>query len=173
MAALEQSQHLKSNETFMHSPAKLPNIAIRQATVSDAARISGLLRSLSHTYTISPDGAGAEPFLATLTETAIAAFILRADVFYLVAESATKDLVGAAAMQGNHTVAHLFVSPHYQGRGDGDGYDEDRKEHHYPRFKFEMISHSGSLQQTRHWHHITGVHNPMGQVDPHQPVPGE
>ena len=104
---------------LMHIPRHFPNISIRHASGSDARNISRLLRSLSHTYITSPGGAGAERFLATLTEEAIAAFIKRADVFYLIAESPTNELVGAAAMQGNRTVAHLFVSPHYQGRGLG------------------------------------------------------
>jgi GNAT superfamily N-acetyltransferase len=103
----------------MRPTRHLPNIFIRRAVVSDAQGVSNLLRSLSHTYTISLDGAGAERFLATLTERAIAAFIERSDVYYLIAESATKELIGAAAMQSNRTIAHLFVSPHYQGRGLG------------------------------------------------------
>ena len=104
---------------LMHGPRNLANISIRNASVNDALNISRLLRSLSHTYITSPGEAGAERFLATLSEEAIAAFIKRADVFYLIAESAANELVGAAAMQANRTVAHLFVSPQYQGRGLG------------------------------------------------------
>jgi GNAT superfamily N-acetyltransferase len=97
----------------------LRNISIRAASANDARSISGLLRSLSHTYVASPAAPGAERLLATLTEGSIAAFISRADVFYLVAESANGELAGAAAMQDHRAVAHLFVSPSYQGLGLG------------------------------------------------------
>jgi hypothetical protein len=45
-------------------------VLVRAATAADVGRISRLLRSWSHTYTLSPAGEGAEVFLATLTEPA-------------------------------------------------------------------------------------------------------
>jgi GNAT superfamily N-acetyltransferase len=60
-----------------------------------------------------------EKFLATLTESAISAFIGRRDVVYLVAVVSATELVGAAALSGNQQVEHLFVDSAYQGIGLG------------------------------------------------------
>ena len=93
---------------------------IRVATSVDAQRISRLLRSLSHTFTLSPTGEGAEAFFATITEPAIAALIKRDDIVYLVAETVPDGkLAGAAAMRDNRVLCHLFVDPAYQGAGLG------------------------------------------------------
>ena len=93
---------------------------IRFATSADATRISALLHSLSHTYTLSPTGEGAEAFFETISEAGIRAMLARTDVGYLVAEvSAHSPLAGAAAMSDKGAVLHLFVAPMYQGRGLG------------------------------------------------------
>jgi GNAT superfamily N-acetyltransferase len=98
----------------------LADVSIRGATGADAPRISGLLQSLSYTYTKFPDDKGAEAFLATLSEPAIALFLARSDVTYLIAESRSGTAIaGAAALRGNDVVAHLFVDPSYQGMGLG------------------------------------------------------
>src|SRR5580693_2870229 len=78
----------------------LNEISIRIATNSDVPGISRLLRSLSHTYIVSPNDPEVDSFLATLSEGAISAFIGRLDVVYLVATSTTQ-LVGAAAISGD------------------------------------------------------------------------
>jgi GNAT superfamily N-acetyltransferase len=98
----------------------IADVSIRAAASADAPRISRLLQSLSYTYTEFPDGKGAEAFLATLSEPAIALFLARSDVTYLIAESRSGTaLAGAAALRGNDVVAHLFVDPSYQGIGLG------------------------------------------------------
>lgn len=97
----------------------LDDISIRIATDSDVPGISRLLRSLSHTYIVSPDDPEVDSFLATLTEGAISRFIDRRDVVYLVAATSTAELVGAAAISGHQNVEHLFVDPAYQGMGLG------------------------------------------------------
>jgi GNAT superfamily N-acetyltransferase len=98
----------------------LADVSIRDATGADSPRISGLLQSLSYTYTTFPDGKGAEAFLATLGEPAIALLLARSDVTYLIAESRSGTAIaGAAALRGNDLVAHLFVDPSYQGMGLG------------------------------------------------------
>ena len=84
----------------------------------DASRVSRLLRSWSHTYTLSPTGEGAEAFIATLDVPAVAAFIERDDIMYLVAE-AGGILAGAAALRDHRSVEHLFVDQAYQRIGLG------------------------------------------------------
>jgi GNAT superfamily N-acetyltransferase len=65
---------------------------------------------------VSPDHPEVDKFFATLTESAISAFIGRHDVAYIVAAKSTAELVGAAAISGEETVEHLFVDPAYLGR---------------------------------------------------------
>jgi hypothetical protein len=61
------------------------DIPIRIAINSDVPGISRLLRSLSHTYIVSPDDPEVDKFFDTLTDSAISIFIGRRDVVYLVA----------------------------------------------------------------------------------------
>ena len=104
-------------------------ISIRSAIDTDAPGISRLLRSLSHTYIVSPDDPDVGQFLATLTESAISKVIERSDVLYLVAISSSSILVGAAAISGNYRVEHLFVDPVYQGIGLGRRLWERLRDH--------------------------------------------
>jgi GNAT superfamily N-acetyltransferase len=97
----------------------LNDISIRLAVNSDVSGISRLLRSLVHTYIVSPDDPEVDKFFASLTEDAISTFIGRGDVVYLVAATSTTELVGAAAISGDQKVEHLFVDPAYQGIGLG------------------------------------------------------
>jgi GNAT superfamily N-acetyltransferase len=103
----------------MNRRTALDEISIRPAIDSDVPGICRLLRSLSHTYVVSPDDPDVGKFLATLTESAISAFIGRCDVVYLVAVMSATDLLGAAAMSGDQQVEHLFVDSAYQGIGLG------------------------------------------------------
>lgn len=96
----------------------LEGIVIRAAAVADAPRVSRLLRSWSHTYTLSSLGEGTEEFLATLEVPAVAAFIARSDVMYIVAESGDM-LAGAAALRDHRSVEHLFVDVAYLRIGLG------------------------------------------------------
>ena len=97
---------------------ELDGIVIRAAAAADAPRVSRLLRSWSHTYTLSPMAEGAEAFLATLEVPAVAAFIVRSDVMYIVAESG-EGFAGAAALRDHRSVEHLFVDAAYLGIGLG------------------------------------------------------
>jgi len=67
---------------------------------------------------VSPIGERAETFLATLEVPAIATFISRSDVMYIVAESGD-DLAGVAALRDHRSVEHLFVDAAYQRIGLG------------------------------------------------------
>jgi GNAT superfamily N-acetyltransferase len=113
----------------MKPRSALNDISIRIAINSDVPGISRLLRSLSHTYIVSPDDPEVDKFFATLTEGAISTFIGRRDVVYLVAATSTTELVGAAAISGDERVEHLFVDPAYQGIGLGRRLWEDLRNH--------------------------------------------
>lgn len=113
----------------MKSRVTSTHISIRSAVDTDVPGISRLLRSLSHTYIVSPDDPGVDKFLATLTEPAISQFIGRSDILYLVAITSSPELVGAAAISGNYKVEHLFVDPVYQGIGLGRRLWEHLRDH--------------------------------------------
>jgi GNAT superfamily N-acetyltransferase len=91
---------------------------IRIATSADAARVSDLIRSLSGPFFLSPDGAGAEPFLASINEDAISRYISSSNFSYFVAEDAGT-LAGIVAIRDKKHLFHLFVAPAYQGVGVG------------------------------------------------------
>jgi GNAT superfamily N-acetyltransferase len=113
----------------MKHRSALHDISIRIAINGDAPGISRLLRSLSHTYIVSPDHPEVDKFFATLTEGAISTFIGRRDVVYIVAARSTAELVGAAAISGDERVEHLFVDPAYQGVGVGRRLWEHLRDH--------------------------------------------
>lgn len=89
---------------------------IRPATPADAARISALIMGLSHTFTLRPDGAGAEKFLEGITPAAIAGYLASPEYAYLVAEE-EGEMAGTVGVRGNTHLYHLFVHPAFQGRG--------------------------------------------------------
>lgn len=91
---------------------------IRPAVATDTPAINALIASLSHHFLASPDGAGSENFVASITPDALALFLARSDVIYLVGRDAGV-LCGAVALRDCHHLHHLFVAPHYQGRGMG------------------------------------------------------
>lgn len=89
---------------------------IRPAAPGDADAISALIRGFAPTFTVHPDGAGAEAFFAQITPDSIAGFLASPDYAYLVAEE-DGTLAGAVAIRGNTHLYHLFVHPAFQGRG--------------------------------------------------------
>ncbi|MBA4256502.1 MAG: GNAT family N-acetyltransferase [Polaromonas sp.] len=91
---------------------------IRSATDADAARISGLIQSLSGPFFLSPDGSGAELFLQSVTEQAIRGYVSASNFLYLIAE-AENELAGVVALRDNTHLYHLFVARTHQGKGLG------------------------------------------------------
>jgi GNAT superfamily N-acetyltransferase len=89
---------------------------IRIANPTDARGISTLIRSVAHYFTIHPKGFGAEPFLETISESAIESYI-RASNFHYLAGFVDENLAGVVAVRDNNHLYHLFVSPPCQGRG--------------------------------------------------------
>lgn len=89
---------------------------IRLARPGDAEAISGLIRSVSHYFTLRPDGEGAEAFLAGVSPQAIHGFLASPDYLYRVAEE-DGTIVGVVAVRENRHLYHLFVVPDHHGRG--------------------------------------------------------
>jgi GNAT superfamily N-acetyltransferase len=90
--------------------------ALRRATALDAPAAAALVLALSPPFFVEPDGAGAEAFLASISETRQALFMR--DYRYLVAEVAG-ELVGVAALRPPCHLFHLFVAQRWQGQGLG------------------------------------------------------
>lgn len=89
---------------------------IRRAEVGDAAAISSLILGLAHSFTLRPDGSGAEVFLSTVQPSAIAGYIAAQNFMYFKAESDGR-LAGIAAIRDTTHLYHLFVAPEFQKRG--------------------------------------------------------
>jgi GNAT superfamily N-acetyltransferase len=89
---------------------------IRPATPADAAAISALILGVSPSFTLRPDGEGAEDFLATLAPDAIAGYLASPEYAYRVAEEDGAP-AGVVAVRENRHLYHLFVAPSFQGRG--------------------------------------------------------
>ena len=89
---------------------------IRPATIDDAAAISALVLGVSSFFTVSPDGSGAEEFLATVAPDAIGGYLALERFAYRVAEE-DGVLAGVVAIRDNAHLYHLFVAPAHHGRG--------------------------------------------------------
>lgn len=89
---------------------------IRPATPDDAEAVSALIMRLSPTFTLDPDGQGAEEFFAKVTPEVIRGFLESPEYAYLVAEEEGA-LAGVVGVRGNSHLFHLFVEPSHQGRG--------------------------------------------------------
>lgn len=98
------------------NPENADPIEIHRAEVGDAAAISELILGLAHSFTLRPDGAGAEVFLSTVQPAAIAGYIAAQNFMYFKAESDGK-LAGIAAIRDTTHLYHLFVAPEFQKRG--------------------------------------------------------
>ena len=91
-------------------------VLIQPANGTDAARISGLIASVAHYFTEHPQGVGAEGFLISMSEQAIASYIADPCFHCLVALDG-ETLAGVAALRSDNHLFHLFVAPsmHRQG----------------------------------------------------------
>lgn len=91
---------------------------IERAAIADASRISALIRTLSNPFFVSPSGEGAEPFLASISESAIQGYVSSSNFEYLVAKK-EHQLAGFVALRDNSHLFHLFVAESFQGQGLG------------------------------------------------------
>lgn len=90
---------------------------IRPATPDDAERISALIMRLSPSFTLHPDGEGAEEFFARVTPQVIRGHLESPEYAYLVADEEDGALAGVVGIRGNSHLFHLFIDPAHQGCG--------------------------------------------------------
>jgi len=100
------------------SSQTLGGMKVERAAVSDAPRISALIRELSKPFLVSPSGEGAEPFFAAIGEAAIQGYVSAGNFEYYVAE-VENQLAGVVALRDNTHLFHLFVAEPFQGQGLG------------------------------------------------------
>src|SRR5262245_65643561 len=81
---------------------------IRPGTPSDAKAVASLIASFQSVLTLEPSGAGAEQYLASVSESAERQYLESPRYAYLVAELEGQ-LAGFVAMRDNKHVFHLFV----------------------------------------------------------------
>jgi GNAT superfamily N-acetyltransferase len=91
-------------------------LAIRPAQASDAPLIAELLRGVVHYFLADPSAAGAEGFLSTISQAAIAGYIGSPDFIYVMG-MLEGELAGVAALKENKHVYHLFVHPRFHRLG--------------------------------------------------------
>jgi len=89
---------------------------IRRASLADARAVSELILGLSTPFFVQSDRAGAEPFLAAISESAVQGYISATNFQYFIAESG-HELVGVVALRDNSHLYHLFVAEQFQGQG--------------------------------------------------------
>lgn len=89
---------------------------LRTGLALDADAIASLIASFQHLLTDSPDGAGAEDYLASVSGEAEARY-LASDRFEYVLACDAGEMVGFIAMRDVTHVFHLFVQSACQGRG--------------------------------------------------------
>jgi len=92
------------------------SLALRRATFNDADAISRLIADVYDDIFLSPDRAGAQVFLASVTPPSIAGYISARNFNYLVIEDGG-EIVAAGAMRDGRHVYHLWVAAGYRGRG--------------------------------------------------------
>lgn len=91
---------------------------IRLAGASDAARINSLILSLSHLYMLSPSGEGGEGFFASVSASAIQAYMAAGNFRFWVAEEGER-LLGMVALRDNAHLFNLFIAAAHQRQGLG------------------------------------------------------
>ncbi len=94
-----------------------PTLTLKTGSVADAAAISALIVELAPAFFLSPDGAGAEPFLASVSEAGEAGYLADPRYRFWLLEEDSGALAGFIASRDTHHLFHLFVAPAWQGRG--------------------------------------------------------
>lgn len=84
----------------------------------DAAAISALITDLMPYMTLDADGAGAEKFMASMAEPAIASYLAQPSHQYLLGFIGAT-LAGAVAVRDGGHLFHLFVAREFHGCGLG------------------------------------------------------
>ena len=89
---------------------------IRPGNPADANAVASLIASFQPILTLEPSGAGAEQYLASVSEHAERQYLASPRYAYLVAELEGQ-IVGFVAMRDSRHVFHLFVAAAHQRMG--------------------------------------------------------
>jgi GNAT superfamily N-acetyltransferase len=89
---------------------------IRPGTSGDARAVASLIASFQSILTLEPSGAGAEHYLASVSESAERHYLESPRYAYLVAELEGQ-IAGFIAMRDNKHLFHLFVAAAHQRTG--------------------------------------------------------
>lgn len=92
---------------------------LRPATPSDAPAIATLIASFQPLLTNDPSGAGAEHFLASVSEDAERQY-LESDRYRFIVAEAGAVLAGVVALRDSRHLFHLFVDARFQRQGLAD-----------------------------------------------------
>lgn len=89
---------------------------IRRGSLSDGKAIAELIASFQPLLTLDPSGAGAEKYIASVSESAEREYLESSRYLYLVLELDAKIAGFVAVRDGSH-LFHLFVAAEHQRRG--------------------------------------------------------
>ena len=89
---------------------------IRPGNPGDANAVASLIASFQAILTLEPSGAGAEQYLASVSEDAERQYLESPRYAYLIAELEGQ-MVGLVAMRDQKHLFHLFVAPAHQRIG--------------------------------------------------------
>lgn len=92
-------------------------LQLRAGRAGDEAAISALIAELAPAFFLSPDGAGTEPFLASVSEAAEAGYLADPRYRFWLLEAEGGALAGFIASRDASHLFHLFVAPAWQGQG--------------------------------------------------------
>jgi GNAT superfamily N-acetyltransferase len=101
---------------------------VRRGTPADATAFAALIARFQPMLTLDPSGAGAERYLASVSETAEREYLESPRYSYFVAERAG-ELAGFIAVRDGTHVFHLFVAPESQGQGVATALWDRAREH--------------------------------------------
>jgi GNAT superfamily N-acetyltransferase len=96
--------------------ATLGGMNIRGGAPADAMALAALIARFQPMLTLDPSGAGAERYLASVSETAEREYLESPRYFYFVAEC-DGELIGFIAIRDGTHIFHMFVAPESQGQG--------------------------------------------------------
>ena len=92
-------------------------LELRAGRPADAAAVSTLIAGLAPAFFVSPEGAGTEPFWASVSETAEAGYLGDPRYRFWLLEGEGGELAGFIASRDTSHLFHLFVAPAWQGQG--------------------------------------------------------
>ncbi|MGM9515417.1 GNAT family N-acetyltransferase [Roseateles sp. DB2] len=95
----------------------MTTLLLRTGQAGDAAAISALIVELAPAFFLSPDGAGTEPFLASVSASAEAGYLADPRFRFWLLEADGGALAGFIASRDTSHLFHLFVAPAWQGQG--------------------------------------------------------